>query len=235
MTVTWSIQHIPSTKSTQDCLKEKQDLSEGDVVYSDVQTAGYGRHSRDWESAAGNLFFSFCLQPKCSLDKLGQLSLLIGLSVKQAIGDRLNAPMVLKWPNDIMISGKKCCGILLETVNTNTVVAGVGINIASSPMETSTCLNYHADKPIEPRACLEDVLNKVSANYTRWKEQGFDGFRQEWLNCTYRKGIKMSVNTRNEMKAGSFQDIDELGNLILGCENTGHDIKITSGDVWIKE
>ncbi|TAK63853.1 MAG: biotin--[acetyl-CoA-carboxylase] ligase [Bacteroidetes bacterium] len=123
---------------------------EGTVVLAEEQTAGRGRRGRNWTSQRGkNLTFSVLLHPTNQTQNVGLLSLLAGLAVTKAIRSSASLPAECKWPNDVLINGKKVCGILSEMVtsadNPPSIIVGIGINVNQTEFpeeirETATSL-----------------------------------------------------------------------------------------------
>ncbi|MFQ5571689.1 MAG: biotin--[acetyl-CoA-carboxylase] ligase, partial [Rhodothermales bacterium] len=111
---------------------------EGSVILANVQTAGRGRQGRSWHSAAGqNLTFSVILRPSLPPARLSLITLGAGVAVAEAV-EALTAPLstTIKWPNDVLLEGTKCCGMLLESTldetGTATVILGIGLNVNQS-------------------------------------------------------------------------------------------------------
>ncbi len=232
MAINWQIEQFDCLPSTQDYLKElaynNPDLPEGSLICATEQTQGHGRHGRAWLGGEGNLYLSFLIRAKCNINDIGQLSLLTGLALSRAI----EQDIILKWPNDVLIQDKKCCGILIDAapVIDNKIaylIIGIGVNIKSAPLETSTCLG----KSIDKNQFMDRVLSAFSDCYEQWKNEGFTDLREEWLSQTCPKGQKISVKIGSRQIKGSFERIDMLGNLILICDNTLKEIEITSGEV----
>ncbi len=226
--VNWSIEEFDNLPSTQDYLKNNTSLPEGTVIRAINQSAGHGRHGRKWLAGQGNLYLSLLIKPECELDKLGQLSLLTGLAVANIMPD--NA--VLKWANDILIGGRKCCGILLDHEN-GALIIGIGVNIKSAPLDGSTFLQNHMSSEIDAKTFMTKLLESFAQYYERWQREGFETLRGEWLTKTYAHGQKISVKIGDNHVTGSFETIDMLGNLILICDKTGEIKKITSGEVFL--
>ncbi|HEY8192261.1 MAG TPA: biotin--[acetyl-CoA-carboxylase] ligase, partial [Alphaproteobacteria bacterium] len=143
----WKIHTYAQLGSTQDYVKELGDegLPEGTVVQCLTQTKGRGRHGRTWTSPMGGLYMSVLLRPECAAPVAGQLSFVVAVAVSAAMDEVLGKDhkKTLKWPNDILIDGKKCAGILLESgmagAMVNWMAVGIGVNIMSAP-EDATCL-----------------------------------------------------------------------------------------------
>ena len=107
---------------------------EGTVFWADVQTAGKGRRGRSWYSeAANNLYFTILLRPQVTPDKASMLTLVMAHAVAGAVREFAGLEAQIKWPNDIVVAGKKICGILCEMKLDGTrldyCVAGVGVNV----------------------------------------------------------------------------------------------------------
>lgn len=195
------------------------------------QSAGRGRHGRRWISGKGNLYISMVLRPPCPVRETGRLSILTGLAAGRAVLRFIGAErsFALKWPNDLLLDGAKCGGILLESSlspggGLEWVVAGVGINALHAPEEASA-----TGAPAE--ALLDAFLEEFGALYEHWKTHGFDAVRQGWLALAHRPGEAISVKTGSRIESGAFHGIDEFGNLIL--RDADLELKtITAGDVY---
>lgn len=116
---------------------------EGAVVVADHQTAGRGRWGRAWMSEPGGaLQFSLVLRPRLSVDRLGVLGLALGLACAEGIERATRVPTRLKWPNDVLVDGRKLVGILIETrvsgARLDAAIAGIGINVSWSPDDSTT-------------------------------------------------------------------------------------------------
>ena len=244
MALDWLIQTYDQLPSTQGYLKEaiidNPDLTEGTVIHALHQESGYGRHGRIWQSDPDNLTFSILIKPNCAIEHIGQLAILSGLAISKAIDDVI-APVhnsILKWPNDILIGDKKCCGILIDAapIKDNKVpyfIIGIGINIASVPLETATFLQDYTSTTIERDKFMKDVLESFSTLYTQWQKGGFDDIRTQWLGKTYDVGRDIGVKIDNDHVQGKFDTIDMLGNLIITCGKNDEKRKITSGEVFL--
>lgn len=245
MELDWLIQTYDQLPSTQGRLKgaivENLDLAEGTVIHALHQKNGYGRHGRVWQSDPDNLTFSILIKPNCRVKHIGQIAILSGLAISKVIDDVI-APehngCTLKWPNDILINDLKCCGILIDAapIINNKVpyfIIGIGINIASAPLETSTFLQSHTDATIERDKFMKDVLVSFSALYIQWQNDGFEDIRAQWLAKTYDVGCNIGVKIDKDHIQGKFHTIDRLGNLILTCGKNDEKRKITSGEVFL--
>lgn len=148
--------------------------AEGSTVIADYQQRGRGRLGRPWQAAAGqNLLFSIVLRPRIDSALLGVLTLAGSLAVADAI-DNVIAPLrtAIKWPNDILLRGRKCCGMLLESVLSQgaprAVVLGIGLNVNQTafPQELeqrATSLLLETGRPIPRAPLVADVLARLEA------------------------------------------------------------------------
>lgn len=227
----WIIENHEELPSTQDVLKERNNAQEGLVIHALKQSAGRGRYARKWESPRGNLSFSFLLKPKKSLQENVTLSLITGIVLTRIIKE-FSDDVVLKWPNDVMLGGKKCAGILLESLGAGRLAIGVGVNIAHAPLEDTTCLRTYAPQ-ITQEHVLERFLKVFEEAYTQWKSSGFVSFVSSFEDLTYKKETIIQVKLPDRVIKGSFKGIDAQGNLLILCTDTKKVQKITAGDVFL--
>ena len=98
----------------------------------------------------------------------------------------------MKWPNDVFIDGQKCAGILIEAIYLNSnqypaLIIGVGVNIKNSPFDNSTFLNAHTENNIAIDVFRDQFLDIFSNNYSEWKKQGFQSFKDKFIKTNLRK------------------------------------------------
>lgn len=193
---------------------------------ADQQIVGRGRSGRAWSSPSGNLSASFLFAPACQPDKLHQLSLLAGVAAHDTIVAALSAtsataPVVLKWPNDVMIDGAKVGGILVEssTIAGDTVaVIGCGVNIAVAPDVSDRAVTALAAHGM--RETPAQFLARLDVNMLDWLHRwsagaGFAAVRTAWLQRSYPLGEHISVNANAGLVQGSFAGLDEDGALLV--------------------
>ena len=175
--MTWKIHHKAETVSTN---LDARDGRPGDVFTADFQTAGRGRLDHKWLSPPGdNLMMSAVLDVGgLSPESLATLPLVVGLAVAQAVGKLLGpVPSCLKWPNDVLVGGKKISGILCER-HGDCVIAGIGVNVKQrkfSPeiAKRATSLESLGPVPISVEAVRDAVLERLGALYAMWRDEGF--------------------------------------------------------------
>lgn len=175
---------LPST-NTEASAWAQEDAPEGAVVLTEHQSAGRGRHGRRWEAAAGqNLMLSVVLRPALPPASYGLIPLAAALAVADAVAPYA-APIdpAIKWPNDVLLEGRKCCGMLLESLLTpegGTVILGIGLNVNQDHFppeleERATSVLLATGRHVPRAALLADLLGRLEARYDelhRAPEQG---------------------------------------------------------------
>jgi len=205
------------------------------------QTEGRGRNGRPWASEPGNLYASLLLRLAHPAN-VQQLALLAGVAVLEAI--RAAAPskpieqLRLKWPNDVLIAGAKCAGILCESqpsAGGRVVVIGIGINLTSHPLgigRAATDLAAHG-LTLTPQAMLVRLDDAMAHWLAAWDGgAGFQRVRAAWLAGAGNAGESLAVNTGAEEIAGTFVDLDPGGGLVLR-DGRGVIRTLTFGDVTL--
>jgi BirA family biotin operon repressor/biotin-[acetyl-CoA-carboxylase] ligase len=231
-----------SIGSTNDEAKRlaRDGAAEGTLVWALEQTAGRGRRGRAWVSPRGNLYASAIMRPNRPGNRAAQLGFVAAL----AIGDGLAslfprlANLSYKWPNDVLVSGRKIAGILLEA-ETSTfeevdfVVVGVGINLVTSPpsMEfPATSIMEEDLGEVAPAVMLEAFAQHLQFWERRWRECGFGPVRSAWRAAAAPCGEPIRVRLGVTSLYGRFLGIDEEGALILEAE--GRRRYISAGEVF---
>jgi len=215
---------------------------EGAVVISDAQTRGRGRYQRAWLSPPGKgLWFSVLLRPKSLWDRVGLVSLLASLAVADGIVEQTALQPQLKWPNDVLIDGKKVCGILIETETQNGspeyLCLGIGINVnheeadfPESLRQRATSLFVETGKAISRTQLLVSVLHNVEEYYRRFSNGEYDYISSEWLTRCFHKNSTVKVTRGDNVIEGLFERIDSGGQMLLRTRN-GEICRIQSGEV----
>lgn len=201
--MTWTVHHKPITESTN--LDARAGVP-GDVFTADEQTAGRGRLDHKWLSAPGaNLMFSVVLDV-AGLDPVAvsTLPLVVGLAVLRSLSFLSSftlhpSPFTLKWPNDVLVDGRKVAGILCER-HGDCVIAGIGVNVNQRqfPQEiavraTSLALVTDAAEPYDRSVVLERVLDELNDWYEVWREKGFGAVWPELTKVDFLKARQVSV------------------------------------------
>lgn len=215
--------------------------SHGAVVWAKRQSSGKGRMGRSWISAEGNLFVSVLLQPEKPMAELAQLSFVAALAVLEALSPMLERGKKLetKWPNDILLDGRKIGGILLESFRTEGsnkpwVIVGVGVNVDSFPPNTefpATCLKDAGVELVSAKIILSRFIHHFIERYDLWNGKGFTQIRKNWLAHAWRLNKKIEARLPDILLDGVFEDIDSTGSLCLKMDD-GKTKKIHAGDVY---
>jgi len=230
---------LEAVGSTNDHAKSlaKNGYPHGTIVRARAQTAGKGRHGNTWVSFDGNLYMSLVLRPDMNAALTGQLSFLAAVSLAEVLGEILpkENKIDLKWPNDVLLNGKKVAGILLETETNgvrpvNWVVIGLGLNVVGAP-EGAVCLK-HLGVETTADDMLEKIANRMVALYGIWKAKGFAPIQQSWMQFACRLGETINVRMSQETLSGKFLGIDSSGALLLEMED-GSKKQIASGEVYL--
>ncbi|MDJ0942065.1 MAG: biotin--[acetyl-CoA-carboxylase] ligase [Kiloniellales bacterium] len=215
---------------------------DGTLVWAREQSGGRGRRGRHWASPRGNLYLSLVLRPQCSLAEAAQLGFVAALGLGDAIGS-VAPPMIevtYKWPNDVLVNGRKAAGILLESQGAGSdtcdwLVLGLGVNVASYPEETeypATSLRFEGCPPEVTETALLEAFGKHFLTWVnRWLEEGFAPIRKGWRNHAHGLGEEIRVRLANEEVSGLFRDLDETGALVLAQADAG-ERRITAGEVY---
>lgn len=232
------IEYVNSTDSTNNECKRLEDKTDGTLVIADAQTAGKGRLGRVWESPHGSgIWMSILLKPDVSLESVSQITLVAGMAVCRAVG----IDAMIKWPNDVVIDGKKICGILTEMSaeieRINYVICGIGINVntPSFPEELqdkATSLFVETAKKHEREKIAADVLNEFEKLYNVFTEKGFSFLADDYRKMCVTLNKDVRVIYRNNELTGKAVDIDDSGNLIVETENG--QITVHSGEVSVR-
>jgi BirA family transcriptional regulator, biotin operon repressor / biotin---[acetyl-CoA-carboxylase] ligase len=221
-----------------------QGEDEGALVIAEQQKRGRGRQARVWDSQFGKgLWFSIIMRPDLPSSKSGLIPFLAGLSVLIAVQNITGLHLDLKWPNDIIINKKKCCGILSEVNFNNSkidfIILGIGINVNHNHGDwheqvnkVATSLRIEKKERINRSELLNEVLCQLELHYEDVKKNGFDGILDQWKkNCSNFKKTITVVQEDTEI-SGTFFDLDEKGCLLMEVKD-GKTIKIVAGDVLI--
>ncbi|USB35051.1 biotin--[acetyl-CoA-carboxylase] ligase [Paenibacillus sp. YPG26] len=233
------------TTSTQEEVRRlaEEGAPEGTLVIAEEQTGGRGRLGRKFFSPPGKgIWMSLLLRPDRPLSCAPQLTLLFAVAVCRAIKAATGVESGIKWPNDLLVQGRKISGILLESVAEDDriryCIAGIGINanmtIEDYPEELRsivTSLQLESGKPVNRPAVIGAVMSELEQLYRLYLEEGFTPIAHLWeaLSVTINKVV--TVHTSRGLVSGYAVGIDGNGALIL--EKAGERFTVFSGDVQL--
>lgn len=237
------IYHPIINSTNQFLLANMGRLNKGDICITEHQTAGRGRRGRQWQSPfAGQAIFSLIWQVDAR-KPIDGLSLVVGMAIVDAIKKLGGCGAMLKWPNDVLLNGKKLAGILIELANSENgklnLVIGVGINVAI-PKDRNQIdqpwanLNEILPK-IDRTLLLCTVIQEVFSALETFEQQGITAeFRQKWLLCDEFFGEEVNVITEKSVISGIAQGIDERGYLQLIVNNGEQCLTFNGGEVSLR-
>ena len=210
------------------------------IVRAIEQSRGRGRHSRDWVSPPGNLYFSMLLRPGLPIADCANLSLVAGLALRNAIAGCVSGMAVeLKWPNDVLLNSRKVAGILTEG-ETDTrgmvryLIVGCGVNLVSHPElsdRATTSLHDHGVSVV-PLELLKSFALQFGDLQTTWAIEGFDAIKPLWIRHAFGVARNVTVKTGSQTVRGLFAGIDNVGNLRLMTHN-GEERLVLAGELFI--
>ena len=216
---------------------------EGTVVIAETQSKGRGRLGRSWASPPlRNLYASIVLRPPIAVAEAAQLTLVAGVAVAEAI--REWAPdAAIKWPNDIVINGRKLAGILTEMEadddRVRFVILGIGVNLNAAPedfpeelRDKATALCGAAGRFIDRTAFADRLLSRLNERYELFLAHGFAALRPVWEACSCLTGRAVQIDGAGQRRAGVVTGISDDGALVLR-DAAGRDVRVVAGDVTV--
>ena len=203
--------------------------AEGSVVVTEYQSEGRGRHGRTWDAQKGqNLMFSVVLRPDLAADRLGLITVAASVAVAEAIDDFVSPHRAtLKWPNDVLLEGRKTCGMLLESSlsgqqSADVVVLGVGLNVNQTDFpaalaDTATSLRLTTGRAVPRAPLLARLLGRLEARYDAVQSGRDDAVRAAFHDRfeALHKEASFRVPGTDRTVAGTVQGITETGALRL--------------------
>jgi BirA family biotin operon repressor/biotin-[acetyl-CoA-carboxylase] ligase len=206
------------------------------VVVADRQVQGRGRLKRTWLSAGGGLYFTLVLRPEIPLSLAPRLNFLASWVLAQTLQRMYRIDARLKWPNDILVDGKKLCGMLSETEAEADLVSfvniGIGINVNNDPTKEepdAISLNKLLGKDISRIELLSEFIDNLERHLGPAE---IDRAVSEWKKFTITLNRQVRIVTRRETTEGLAVDVDENGALLLELAD-GSQKKIFSGDCFL--
>lgn len=225
----WRVERLAVLDSTSE--EARRRAAAGDPgklwIVADRQTAGRGRHGRDWRSPAGNFHGSALLISPCAVADAPQLGFVAGLAAATAIEDLGGRGVALKWPNDLVAGGAKLAGILLEGWSLGAerlaVAIGVGVNLVAHPTDLSyaaTDLGVLIGRNVSVREFLERLAVRFDERLAVFaRGAGFASIRAQWLASAAGLGQPLRATTATGAREGLFDGVDERGRLLLRTRN----------------
>lgn len=232
--------YYPQLPSTMDEAKRQaqQGATEGTVIVAGEQTAGRGRMKRGWLSPRGSIALSIILYPE--LAYLSSLIMVASLSVAHCIEKVAGLKPEIKWPNDVLINGKKVCGILIESEvkgsRAGYAIIGIGINVNLKPSDfpeippLATSLSHELGKEVSQLDLVRCLLAEIESLYLVLPSG--DAVYQQWRDNLVTLGKKVRVSSEETTLEGIAESVASDGSLLLR-QSDGSLTKIVAGDVTL--
>jgi BirA family biotin operon repressor/biotin-[acetyl-CoA-carboxylase] ligase len=242
------IQVFEQTTSTNDVAEKlaRDGVKEGVVVFAESQTKGRGRLGRKWMSPTRKgLWFSVLLRPNLRPQETTQLTVISATALRRAVKIVTGLSAEIKWPNDILIRGKKAAGILTEMSaevdRVRHVILGIGVDVNQSAAEfppelrgTATSLGMEAGEDISRAELAVEILRELDFDYARICAGKFSEVADEWEDACVTIGKNVTVHVGDRKFTGLAESLDEDGALLVRTEH-GHLERIIGGDVILEK
>jgi BirA family biotin operon repressor/biotin-[acetyl-CoA-carboxylase] ligase len=219
---------------------------EGSVVLADLQTEGKGRRGRIWESPPGvNLYASVILRPHIPPVIAPQLTLLAGVAIAKGLARISGLDLRIKWPNDILLQGKKVAGILsemeVEGERIRFIILGMGVNLNWRPAnippglrEIATSLCAETGKEIPRDLAAAEIFEELEQEYKLFLREGFSPrLREEWNRLSWSRGKQVTLQLPDKEIYGRALGLDTDGALLL-LDEEGRTQRFIAGDVSLR-
>jgi BirA family biotin operon repressor/biotin-[acetyl-CoA-carboxylase] ligase len=225
----WRFEIFSELPSTSDfCMaRAKEGEPEGLAVFASRQSAGRGSRGRAWLSPPGNVALSVLLRPNMAPAQSSIFPLLAGIALAEAVASCLPhgpAP-VLKWPNDILLNGEKCAGLLIDAApirdRIDWLVIGIGVNAGYAPElpdRVATCLAAHG-ATATALEIAEAILSRLAARLDTLTHDGAAAIIETWTQHAHPIGTPLQVKASSLTTAGEFAGLSPRGELLLSVEN----------------
>lgn len=234
---------LPST-NLQAKLDAEKGAAQGTLLVADMQTAGRGRRGRAWSSPGGtNIYFTLIIKPDFQVEQVSMMTLVMGLAVAEGILKTCGVEACIKWPNDIVINGKKVCGILaemsVEREYIHYVVIGVGINVGLQefPPEIvgmATSLQAECGHAVSRAELIVNVMKEFETFYEIFRKDGnLKGLVERYNHLLVNRGREVRVLSPGDEFVGISRGISEIGELLVEKDD-GTVTKVYAGEVSVR-
>ncbi len=231
------INFYDSVTSTNDLALElaRGGCDEGIVVVARSQTSGRGREGRKFHSPEGGLYLSAVLRPDATPVEAAPLPLIFCMAVSKAVGCTMLVETSLKWPNDVLLKGRKLCGILHESSvkggRLEYLVTGIGINANSTSSDlpeellaNTTTLREELGRQVDMNELLRNVLYFMDLEYTRFLDGQTRILLDQWSERSSTVGKEVKVAAADGEMTGKALGVDQTGALMISSMGTIHRI-----------
>ncbi len=221
---------LESTQPTAHRLAQ-EGAKEGTLVICEEQTAGRGRMMREWQSQKGKgIWMSVILRPDVPTHKAPQFTLVAAVAVARGIEDVTGVRPAIKWPNDLLINGLKCTGILTEMQSepdlVNALIMGIGINVNHEQQDfpeeiqgIATSLKLQAKKEIDRAQLTARILFYLEHYSAEYVIEGFENIKKQWESYSCTLGQRIKATTLRDVLIGEAVEITDDGVLKIKLDN----------------
>lgn len=231
------IRYYDSLESTNRVARElaEEGCPGGTVILAEEQRQGRGRRGRSWSSPPGKgLWFSMVLRPKrLTPGEIAPVTLVVAVALTRTLREETGLPITVKWPNDLLIHGKKTAGILTEIKgepdHTEYLVIGIGINVLQEEEDfpqdlrhPATSLYLESNRKINRASLLQQLLQDLTPSLELFFRQRFTPFRQPWIELSSTLGQSVNLTWPGGRLEGHALDLDPQGALIIVDKNGKH-------------
>lgn len=229
---------IDSTNAEISRSLEDHPHEEGLIVLADSQTGGKGRLGRVWHSApATGIYISTLIRPNLQPEKLPIITLMTGLATAIAVNNFTFEPAQLKWPNDLLLNGKKIAGVLCEyySAKTPAVIIGIGINVNHTQFpadlkDIATSLKLETGLEVNRTELIKRIITQLDFQYDELKNNKIEKLIDDWTRHTDLFGKTISLKKGNQSITGKAIRLDNLGRLVI-ANDSGKETAYDSGEV----
>lgn len=239
----WVFRETASTNDVADKLG-RDGAAEGVVVFAESQSRGRGRLGRRWASAARKgLWLSVLLRPRLPVQAVTQVTVMTAVAVARAVRRMTGLSVEIKWPNDLLLGGRKVAGILTELTaeldRVRYVVVGIGVDVNQTSGEfpseirgMATSLRMAAGRVVDRAELAAAVLGELDEDYARLAAGDFAALADEWASVCTTLGQEVTVRVGERRWQGRAEALDSEGALLLRTEH-GRLERLTGGDVTV--
>ncbi|MBP0445678.1 biotin--[acetyl-CoA-carboxylase] ligase [Roseomonas sp. SSH11] len=218
----WRLHIHDELPSTADVIRAAGEGGEAErlAVLARRQSAGRGTQGRSWVSPEGNLYLSLLLRPECLARDVPQWGLLAAVAVHEALQAHAGPGLSLKWPNDLLLGGAKCAGILTEAGiggdgRLSWLSLGIGVNLLHAPAVPGRPTAALPPPPVRPEQAAARIMASLDRWRAIWLREGFEPVRLAWLAHGHAPGHPIAVSGARGILEGQFAGLDERGGLRL--------------------
>lgn len=220
----------------------KENVTDGTIVVTEQQTAGRGRRGRDWVSPQGNCYFSLLLRPSIRTENASRITLVAALALAEMITNMSGLYVQIKWPNDIVVNGKKLCGILTESSidgdGLEYVVVGIGINVNQETFDVSiedmaTSIALQTGRATDCARIIGEFLNCFEQLYEQFVQtEDLSALMERYNDLLVSRNQEVRIIDQNERVTVAL-GINESGELLVR-DADGNVESILSGEVSVR-